>query len=382
MKIGEVLEKTGLTDRAVRLYIEHGLITPVTRSSYSGRKNVEFSDGDVEKLCRISLLRKADFSLPQIKRISDGGDDAAEALSEYLADKRERHAKDTGILASFDGFDGEVTLENIAGVLEKGGAEHLESKDLYITPEEKRERLLYTVGGIIIVSISSLALILPMVYFFINAMYPQINFGGVIVYLIIFIPVILGAIIGITLITRYRRGKVNICSVKKRTISIISVFVAAVLLYMGYYSVIITTMFPFVYSETKDIDNYLEIEENTLYANRDTISKLFPSFSPDTPNNNTKYHYFQNYEAFPSPTYFIYAEWELSEEDYNTEKARIDIVFPDAERKTKGEFVCVNVKEYDVYDGVSAFFAYCDSTRTVRYVLDHYYMYEQDYLEW
>ena len=50
MKIGEVLEKTGLTDRAVRLYIEHGLISPTIEKGYSGRKSYVFSEEDVQKL--------------------------------------------------------------------------------------------------------------------------------------------------------------------------------------------------------------------------------------------------------------------------------------------------------------------------------------------
>ena len=50
MKIGEILEKTGLTDRAVRLYIEHGLVTPSVEKSYSGRKSIAFTEEDAEKL--------------------------------------------------------------------------------------------------------------------------------------------------------------------------------------------------------------------------------------------------------------------------------------------------------------------------------------------
>ena len=67
MKMKDVIEKTGLTDRAVRLYIENGLVAPSVNESYSGRRNIEFSDGDVEKLKSISVLRKAGFSIAQIK---------------------------------------------------------------------------------------------------------------------------------------------------------------------------------------------------------------------------------------------------------------------------------------------------------------------------
>jgi rod shape-determining protein MreB len=63
----EVCDKTGLTDRAVRLYIENGLLSPNQESSYSGRKSISFSAEDVEILQNIAVLRKAEFSLADIR---------------------------------------------------------------------------------------------------------------------------------------------------------------------------------------------------------------------------------------------------------------------------------------------------------------------------
>ena len=76
MKMKDVLEQTGLTDRAVRLYIDNGLVTPNIEESYSGRKNINFSTEDVDRLRNIALLRKVGFSIPDIKVISDGGENA------------------------------------------------------------------------------------------------------------------------------------------------------------------------------------------------------------------------------------------------------------------------------------------------------------------
>ena len=44
MKIKEVIEKTDLTDRAIRLYIENGLVSPLCSENYAGRKNIDFSE--------------------------------------------------------------------------------------------------------------------------------------------------------------------------------------------------------------------------------------------------------------------------------------------------------------------------------------------------
>ena len=71
MKIKEVIEKTGLTDRAIRLYIDEGLTAPSIEESYSGRKKIEVSESDVERLKNVAILRKAGFSISDIKSIAD-----------------------------------------------------------------------------------------------------------------------------------------------------------------------------------------------------------------------------------------------------------------------------------------------------------------------
>ncbi len=75
MKMKEVLLQTGLTDRAVRLYIENGLLTPNNEKSYSGRNSYDFTEEDVAVLQQIALLRKAEFSPEQIKLLQQGGED-------------------------------------------------------------------------------------------------------------------------------------------------------------------------------------------------------------------------------------------------------------------------------------------------------------------
>ena len=89
MKIKEVIAKTGLTDRAIRLYIENGLVTPENEKSYNGRNNYNFTQTDIEHFEQIALLRKADFSLEQIKTLKSGGESAKEVLIAYLATKKE-----------------------------------------------------------------------------------------------------------------------------------------------------------------------------------------------------------------------------------------------------------------------------------------------------
>lgn len=65
-KIKEICELTGLTERAVRLYIEQELITPQVKDGIHN-KAYFFSEKDVETLKNISALRNAGFGLSDIK---------------------------------------------------------------------------------------------------------------------------------------------------------------------------------------------------------------------------------------------------------------------------------------------------------------------------
>jgi len=74
MKIKEVCDITGLTDRTIRYYIQCGLLQPDQKETYAGRKNFTFSRQDVERLESIKLLRQAGFSIEQIRACRDASD--------------------------------------------------------------------------------------------------------------------------------------------------------------------------------------------------------------------------------------------------------------------------------------------------------------------
>lgn len=69
MKIKQVCELTGLTDRAIRFYIEEGLVTPAYTENYLGRKSFTFTEEDAQRLKDIIVLRKFGFSIEEIKLI-------------------------------------------------------------------------------------------------------------------------------------------------------------------------------------------------------------------------------------------------------------------------------------------------------------------------
>lgn len=70
MLIGEAAANTNLTKKAIEYYEEQGLISP--KISHNGYRN--FSENDISKLRKISILRSLDLSVTEIKEfLSDNG---------------------------------------------------------------------------------------------------------------------------------------------------------------------------------------------------------------------------------------------------------------------------------------------------------------------
>ena len=80
MKIKEICQKTGLTDRTVRFYIEEQLITPFYTENYLGRKSFDFSDEDLGRLKEIATLRSFGFSVEEIKQLSSGEEESQQII--------------------------------------------------------------------------------------------------------------------------------------------------------------------------------------------------------------------------------------------------------------------------------------------------------------
>ena len=71
MKIKEICELTGLTDKTIRFYIENNLITPQCTQNHLGRRAFTFDEQNLDELNDIATLRKSGFSVAQIKEIQE-----------------------------------------------------------------------------------------------------------------------------------------------------------------------------------------------------------------------------------------------------------------------------------------------------------------------
>lgn len=89
MKIKEVCKKTGLTDRAIRFYIEKGLLTTDARL-VNGRINRDYTKDDILLLQDISTLRKAGFSIQDILDMQNSARDINDIIeAHYLKLEKE-----------------------------------------------------------------------------------------------------------------------------------------------------------------------------------------------------------------------------------------------------------------------------------------------------
>lgn len=114
MKIKEVSERTGLTKKTIRYYEAVGLLCP-QKSWSNGREYRTYSEGDVAQLQKIAALRRARFSVEEIRHIQAVPADIPEVFQDYRKRLRQDQQNLTAILAvvnniSPEGLTDEDTL--------------------------------------------------------------------------------------------------------------------------------------------------------------------------------------------------------------------------------------------------------------------------------
>ena len=93
LQIGEIAERTGVTQRTLRFYEEKGLLKPPSRMDGGFRL---YSEEDVERVEQIrQLQRLLGFSLAEIKEMVEAEEVKSQIRAEYRrdADVAERHEK-------------------------------------------------------------------------------------------------------------------------------------------------------------------------------------------------------------------------------------------------------------------------------------------------
>lgn len=90
MRIKEAAEQSGLTEKAIRLYEEKGLICP-NITEINGRKFRDYDEPTVALLKTIGGLRRSFFSIEQIAAMQENPDRIPEIFTEYRNELQEQY---------------------------------------------------------------------------------------------------------------------------------------------------------------------------------------------------------------------------------------------------------------------------------------------------
>ena len=360
MKIKAVCDVTGLTDRTVRYYIEEQLIAPSYTENYLGRKSFDFSQEDIETLKNISVLRKFDFSIDEIRQIIED----KTASSTIISGVRHRTevAVEVGtekllILSSLRN-DKAYTLGELAEELSKPASTLPAHNEVIRWNPLKTIRSFFKAGVIFAIVWLPLALSLLVVISQINYYrYPVFNY----------------AVIGLTLISFWPSIAMLIISktdLKRKNIA------RRILLVFCILSIPVSSIMSFGViskSETTSIYDYRRLDADCI-ANRFLFyQKLFPTWPKYTDS-----HYYYCMRPAMDYTYDIYAQWPLEDADFRKEVRRVKTLFEedrDYVTVQKGNYTCLISYSGDPpFQEVTGsytyyIFAYDEENLVVRYIL-------------
>ena len=354
MKIKEVIEKTGLTDRAIRLYIDEGLTAPSIEESYSGRKKIEFSESDVERLKNVAILRKAGFSISDIKSIADDSENAKEIVENLIKQTEENIENETEIVKRLKSisFDKKVTMNAICNSLSETVEEkEVPSEDIKLTTLEKVLKIVT-----ILISCTLLIHVIEVIYGLSTKIFnfryiKPIDDIGTLMSSLLYLGWVVIAILLITVIIKNIGKRFNRKAKKSRLLLIISV---AGILSMWIITTILVfmTITPFC-SQTTDSENYLKFDEVLTELDEsstmlDGIYKIFPRKIPietkENYPNSIKYFYEYTFNWDDCyKTYDVCAEWMLTDTDY---KAFKNSLSNDCNVVQKGDWTLIYYEGY------------------------------------
>ncbi len=348
MKMKEVTEKTRLTDRAVRLYIDEGLAVPNIEESYSGRKSIDFSESDVERLKNVALLRKAGFSIADIKSMVDDNSTAKDIIEKFIKQTENNIAHETEIVEKLKGisFDEEVTLEKICESLSETVEEkEIPSEDVKLTTKEKFSNIVAVIFALFQFMFAAFIITFILIdilnFKFINIQLKGI--GTLFVHSCWLIIIISSAVIIVKSIKKlffkqYKSIAKHLTALLLTLIIFLNVTVCPLSLILGIFGI-----HPF-YSKTTNPDNYLvldsRLEEFDEYGYMDSFFEVFPRNIPLSAKKkySDSIHYFYEFRScwdWYIGSYDFCAEWTLPSDEYE-----------ETINNLPGDFVLENSLEY------------------------------------
>ncbi|MBR4050284.1 MAG: MerR family transcriptional regulator [Clostridia bacterium] len=428
MKMKDVLMQTSLTDRAVRLYIDSGLVAPNIEQSLSGRKNIEFSAEDVERLKNIALMRESDFSIAEIKSIIENPGTSKQIVENYIKRTNENIVNKTAIIEKLRTIsdNDEITFESICKtLLSTADKRQLPIEDLYLPPKEKAKKYAFIAFSCFQATVALLAFITVCVLIC-DYRYPRVSLSD-----IMFLLLNIGWLVIIALsavVIRFNTGRFVFVTERSR-LKHLSFFLCCVTVACGFFSFFASLLCAIVqpvYSQTEELNNYLILDERLERYLRDEaigssslgktyldyaevlgdigmeeyfkyketealkLTDVFPDEVPESASwvdggdypDTTNYFYRHTCDNdYYYESYDIFAEWVLPSEEYEAAKEAMP---ESAYCEQKGNWTCLyyerSIKPFSIgedeftvgnWDGAiySLFLAaYNDQTQTVRYI--------------
>ncbi len=106
MKIKEVSDRTGLSRKTIRFYEARALFFPKKRYQ-NGKEFREYSEDNIRELQDIATLRRARFTVEEIRRMREAPEDTAAIFSDYRERLREEARDLSDLLAIADAIPAE-----------------------------------------------------------------------------------------------------------------------------------------------------------------------------------------------------------------------------------------------------------------------------------
>ena len=321
MKMKEVTEKTELTERAVRLYIENGLVAPSVNESYSGRRNIDFSDEDVAKLRSISVLRKAGFSIAQIKLMQQEPEKSKEVLREFL-DKTtgeiKAYSEIVACLTPLLAYE-ELSPEQISQSLERPVVEEkaLPPEDSEPSAVQKLIRKLFFgvgVAGSVFAVLLAITIVRVEAQYIKAYLYPHYSADSALALLWFF-----GAVLFPIPLIILNRKKALGTRKKEKIKTVISALLVALCSCCTYFTFAMSFLAgianpeAYVVSHTADTENYMVIDADEA---KDVLLEFLPEELPDVDGIKYDYFYKEYGVHHEPPVTRIYVEIPLDEESF------------------------------------------------------------------
>ncbi len=110
MKIKDVSELTGLTKKTIRFYEAEGLLSP-EKTWRNGREYRTYSDQDVQQLLKIASLRRARFSVEEVRHIQEVPEDIPAVFQSYRQRLQQDQQDLTAILAVINNISSDALTD-------------------------------------------------------------------------------------------------------------------------------------------------------------------------------------------------------------------------------------------------------------------------------